>query len=990
MGKLLFIDVAIPASQQIVTATAADVSAIVYDPATDTRTTILEKIAATGLQTISEIGFVQHGSASMSSYTFITDISAGEIYDVENIDPILFSWVSLIEFYTHLQSLYGVSTIDFISCCIYDDPSWVYVLNELEKRTGINFRASKNKTGSLSSGGDWIQESDDIDIRSVYFTDAINAYAHVLYPVFFRQHYEGLDIVPYTERSNVYGETEITSMNYTIPRNKRMVSSSQPVVGMTTLPTTFINSFKTLVWGDSTNGGDASSVSNKLYYIKSIIGSEGAFAAIKQDGTAFSWGSTGGGTSYTTVRNELYNIQHIASTQKAFAALRSDGRVFTWGNSAYGGDSSVVISQLINVVGIAATQSAFAALRSDGSVIVWGNSAEGGSTSVSLSGIQYISASSAAFAAIKTDGSVITWGSSMYGGSIPTEISSELSDVLYIASTTCAFAAVMLTKVIIWGRSSELDSQQTYHSMNGSYLIINSSKYAFCAATTKTIQTWGDFNYRNIVGDSYGSNSITTIYSYGKGFGVGRDSFIFDMFVGSDEYYMYNRYGDSTIEGSFSYDPTGGFYSQEPSVNTPIGFSTSGAILIRPSEVYPNLFKTYGDSTKGGSSPTLLNYLQRVVTVASNPYAFVMFYAESDVQATSLTIVDTGSSQTLPIGSSYMLYAEVVGITPYSISWTKNSTQIATTNPYIISPLQLSDSGFYVATVGQSISQPITLTIYGPPSITNITSSTHVIRGQSIILSATVSSEVTAIYQWRKDGVDISGAINISYNIPTMSETNNGKYTLVATNPAGTITSREVELWVVDLPTISGLTSPTYVVLGGTITLSATVGGTTPITYKWYKNGVLQSASTTNTYTSTQATRTDSTTYRLDISNIAGNATLSVSVIVGTPPVIRSSPSSLIRIDAGQSLSLPVDVSGDFPLTYQWKKLNTNTSQYDNIANATTTIYNISSVSTNDAGVYRLYVLTPYGNTNTLDIEIKFRNITNNWIIQQYHFLHIW
>ena len=65
----------------------------------------------------------------------------------------------------------------------------------------------------------------------------------------------------------------------------------------------------------------------------------------------------------------------------AFAALKADGSVVTWGNSGFGGDSSAVASQLSSGVSqIFSTGSAFAALKSDGSIVTWGDSTSGGNS----------------------------------------------------------------------------------------------------------------------------------------------------------------------------------------------------------------------------------------------------------------------------------------------------------------------------------------------------------------------------------------------------------------------------------------------------------------------------------------------------------------------------------------------------------------------------------------------------------------------------------
>ncbi len=70
-----------------------------------------------------------------------------------------------------------------------------------------------------------------------------------------------------------------------------------------------------------------------------IYSTQGAFAALKADGSVVSWGSTGKylgdgrheDIGYTEVKSQLVDVQHIYSTKWAFAALKADGSLVAWG-----------------------------------------------------------------------------------------------------------------------------------------------------------------------------------------------------------------------------------------------------------------------------------------------------------------------------------------------------------------------------------------------------------------------------------------------------------------------------------------------------------------------------------------------------------------------------------------------------------------------------------------------------------------------------------
>jgi hypothetical protein len=70
--------------------------------------------------------------------------------------------------------------------------------------------------------------------------------------------------------------------------------------------------------------------------------------------------------------NGTIDVVEICSTEGAFAALRADGSVVNWGREAI--NEGTLMSELdgtIDAVEIFSTSGAFAALRADGSVVTW-------------------------------------------------------------------------------------------------------------------------------------------------------------------------------------------------------------------------------------------------------------------------------------------------------------------------------------------------------------------------------------------------------------------------------------------------------------------------------------------------------------------------------------------------------------------------------------------------------------------------------------------
>ena len=78
-----------------------------------------------------------------------------------------------------------------------------------------------------------------------------------------------------------------------------------------------------------------------------ICSNDGAFVALKHDGSVVSWGHARDGGDSSSVQAELQQgVDTIFSNNSAFAALKHDGSVVTWGRDSFGGDSSTVQAEL--------------------------------------------------------------------------------------------------------------------------------------------------------------------------------------------------------------------------------------------------------------------------------------------------------------------------------------------------------------------------------------------------------------------------------------------------------------------------------------------------------------------------------------------------------------------------------------------------------------------------------------------------------------------
>ncbi len=136
----------------------------------------------------------------------------------------------------------------------------------------------------------------------------------------------------------------------------------------------------------------------------------------------------------------------IASTVTAFAAVLEDGTIQCWGNSLSGGITPTLPSGT-KVIAIASTFRSFAAILEDvngnRTIQCWGEAGCGGSTPTISSGVVSIASTTCAFAAILEDGTIKCWGGSMYGGKQPTIPSGEKVVEIDSIKNNEAFSAIL-------------------------------------------------------------------------------------------------------------------------------------------------------------------------------------------------------------------------------------------------------------------------------------------------------------------------------------------------------------------------------------------------------------------------------------------------------------------------------------------------------------------------------------------------------------------
>jgi hypothetical protein len=350
-------------------------------------------------------------------------------------------------------------------------------------------------------------------------------------------------------------------------------------------------------------------------------------------------------------------------------------------------------------------------------------------------------------------------------------------------------------------------------------------------------------------------------------------------------------------------------------------------------------------------------------------------------------------SQTTTEGNSAGFYAYAYGTYPMTYLWQRSAVGSGVwadladggiysgtgTSSLILTNVALSANGDQfrcVATnaAGSATSTSAVLTVEAatPPSIYSHPNSQTIVAGNTAYFNAYVQGSSPFVHQWQRLPVGTATWVDLtndthykgtaSANLMVESATlgmSGDQFRYVVTNIAGTATSVTAVLTVTPVipPTISGLPTTQNVSYNGYFSFSASVTGTHPIAFQWYKDGVAIPNATSQFFYRYEAKAVDAGTYILKASNAAGAATSSsviVTVSPVVPPTITQHPASA-EVAKNFSASFHVQVTGSPNLIFNWRKNG------QLIPNATSSYYSIQSVVPSDSGSYSVTVTNDGG-----------------------------
>jgi PKD repeat protein len=263
-----------------------------------------------------------------------------------------------------------------------------------------------------------------------------------------------------------------------------------------------------------------------------------------------------------------------------------------------------------------------------------------------------------------------------------------------------------------------------------------------------------------------------------------------------------------------------------------------------------------------------------------------------------------------------------------SYQWSLQGTNLAgaTTSVYARANAQLSDAGSYQVLVtnvaGSATSTVALVTVLVPPNVATAPASQSVPVGSNATFTVSATGTAPLNYQWRFAGAPIAGATGTQYTRTNAQCADTGGFDVVITNIAGSVTSALATLTVVTPPAIIAEPATNITVVLNhpwSLSVTATNDCGNGLTYQWSLQGTNVAGATSNVFARANAQLSDAGSYQVVVTNLAGSATSTVSLVtVLTPPIVVAPPAPQI-VPVGSNATFTVSATGSTPLSYQWR-----------------------------------------------------------------------
>jgi len=218
---------------------------------------------------------------------------------------------------------------------------------------------------------------------------------------------------------------------------------------------------------------------------------------------------------------------------------------------------------------------------------------------------------------------------------------------------------------------------------------------------------------------------------------------------------------------------------------------------------------------------------------------------------------------------------------PFSFIW--NSVPAGT---YSLTAIATDTDGV------QTPSLPITVSVRTSAFITTQPQSQTVCAGTPVTFTVVAGGSAPLTYQWQFNNVNIPGATNATYPIPSAAPVNAGNYTVVVGNGCGSVVSDPAHLTVLTAPSITSQPQSQTVCAGSPVTFAVAASGSAPLTYQWRFNNTNLGA-TGPAYSIPSAVPGNAGNYTVVVSNACGSV-VSAPAVLTVNTCCTPAPSGLV------------------------------------------------------------------------------------------------
>jgi len=275
---------------------------------------------------------------------------------------------------------------------------------------------------------------------------------------------------------------------------------------------------------------------------------------------------------------------------------------------------------------------------------------------------------------------------------------------------------------------------------------------------------------------------------------------------------------------------------------------------------------------------------------------FGTFRAVNQGPANPPTITSQPTSRTVTQGSTVIMSVGVStnATTPVSYQWLYNGTNIlnAVDRILTLTNVQASAAGLYSVRVANpaatNFSAEAALFVNAPPVVIANPQTQAVTLGSNVTFTVAATGTPPFEYQWRRNGVPISGANGQSYTVAGAQTNQAGIYDVLVGNTFASVFSAGAALTV--LPPFSITPQPTNVsvTVGGNASFTVGAAGlgafTGPFTYQWHLNGAPLPGQTSPTLSLTGVTLGNSGGYTCVVDSPLGSLTSSNALLTAFNP----------------------------------------------------------------------------------------------------------